>query len=278
MGNFEFGWDSADGIHFFGQGWAPDKPKAVVCLVHGLGEHAGRYAHVGKAFSEAGYALLGFDLRGHGKSGGQRGHAPSMEALMDDVDRLLKEAGTRYPGLPRFVYGHSLGGEIVLYHGLRRKPEVRGVIATGSSLRTSIELQKGKVALVKLLGSILPRASIATGLVPETLSRDTKVVELYRKDPLVHNKMSFGLGKIFLAVNAYCLERAAEFTLPLLIMHGKEDKLAFPSGSVDFAAKVKGDCSLKLWEGLTHEVHNEPEKAEVLAFIVAWMDGRLGGR
>lgn len=107
----EWGWESNDGLKMYAQSWEPEEsPKAVVCLVHGLGEHSGRYAHVGKASTEAGFALAAFDLRGHGKSGGPRGHTPSFDAFMNDIEGFQKQLDKRFSNLPRFLYGHSLGG------------------------------------------------------------------------------------------------------------------------------------------------------------------------
>ncbi|MFZ5920990.1 MAG: alpha/beta hydrolase [Chloroflexota bacterium] len=275
MQSFEYAWQSADGVPFYGQGWMPEAPKAVVCLVHGLGEHSGRYAHMGKAYAGAGYALLGFDLRGHGKSGGVRGHAPSFEAFMQDIDRLLEEAGNRYPGLPRFIYGHSLGGILTLNYALRRKPDVKGVITSAAGLRTAIELQKGKVFLARVFGSVIPSVVIPSGLDPNTISRTPEVVQRYVSDPLVHDKLSFGMGKSVMGAIAWAFEHAPEFPAPLLVMHGTADQLGFASGSQEFASKVKGDCTFKAWEGLSHELHNEPEQAQVFEYTVAWMDAHL---
>ncbi len=275
MQSFEYAWQSADGISFYGQGWAPEAPKAVICLVHGLGEHSGRYAHMGSAYAQAGYALLGFDLRGHGKSGGRRGHAPSFEAFMQDIDRLLEEAGNRYPGLPRFIYGHSLGGILALNYALRRKPDVNGVITSAAGLRTAIEQQKGKVFLARVFGSVIPSVAIPSGLDPNTISRTPEVVQRYVSDPLVHDKFSFGMGKSVMDAIAWAFEHAGEFALPLLVMHGTADQLGFASGSQEFASKVKGDCTFKAWEGLSHELHNEPEKEEVFKYVIAWMEAHL---
>ena len=136
METFEWNWKTSDGLQMYSKGWAPKgTPKAVVCLVHGLGEHIGRYEHVAAALTEKGYTLLGFDLRGHGKSAGPRGHTPSYEALMDDIAVFFGQIEARYPGLPRFSYGDSLGGSLVLNYALRRKPALRGVIATGPWLK-----------------------------------------------------------------------------------------------------------------------------------------------
>lgn len=276
MKHFETTLKSNDNLDLFCQGWLPETPpRAVICLVHGLGEHSGRYAHVAEAFNLAGYAVIGFDLRGHGKSGGQRGHAPSFEAFMQDIDRLFEETDHRFPHLPRFLYGHSLGGVLVLNYALRRKPPVRGVVATSSGLRTALEDQKVKVTLAKVLGTLFPTGSLPSGLDPATLSRDPSVVAAYQIDPLVHDAISFGMGKYLLEAIRWAFEHAVEFPVPLLLVHGMQDMLAFPSGSQDFAARVPGDCTLKLWEGLYHETHNEPEKAQVLEFTRQWLDARV---
>ncbi len=156
MKTFEWEWKSFDGLTMFARGWEPDgAPKAVVCLVHGHGEHVGRYAHVGAAFAAAGYALLGFDLRGHGKSGGARGHTPSLEAYFNDIDDFLREVAARFPSAPRFLYGHSLGGLLSLSYSLTRKVNARGMIITSPGLRTAIHEQKAKVvALAVRLGLV----------------------------------------------------------------------------------------------------------------------------
>ncbi len=277
MNSFELSWKSKDGLVLFGRAWEPveRKPKAVICHVHGLGEHSGRYVHVAQSFTKAGYAMLGFDLRGHGRSGGARGHIPSFDALMDDIDLLIEQARSRYPGLPMFLYGHSLGGILVLNYGLRRKPDVKGVLATGPGLHTALELQPVKIALAKVLGALIPTVAMSSGLDAKMISHDPSVVKAYVNDPLVHDRVTLGFGKHMLGATPYALDHAAEFPLPLLLIHGKEDRIAFPSSSIEFAAPLKDKCTLMLWDGLYHEVHNEPEKAEVLNVMTIWMDARL---
>lgn len=277
MKHREFRWTTYDGLDIFAQAWEPAVvlPKAVVCLVHGLGEHSGRYAHVAEAFGKEGFVLFGADLRGHGRSAGIRGHISSIDNFTRDIDALLQQAQTRYAGLPLFLYGHSLGGILVLYYGLVRKPNVKGIIAASPGLQTALERQPLKIALVKTLGSFLPSAAIATGLDDRAISRDENVVRAYRSDPLVHDKASLGFGKIMLHVKNWTLAHAGEFSLPLLLLHGKSDTIAFPSGSVKFAAALKDRCTLVLWEGAYHELHNEPEQAEALKTMTLWMDARL---
>ncbi len=276
MERIEYHWRTDDGVELFGQGWLPaGAPKAAVCLVHGLGEHSGRYAHVAEALNQAGYALLGFDLRGHGRSGGPRGHAPSLEAWLCDIDRLLEEASQRFPGTPRFVYGHSLGGILVLDYVLLRRPALAGAIVTSPGLHTAIEQQKVKVALSKVLGRWLPGLTLASGLNPQHLSRDPQVVRAYVDDPLVHDRLTAGSGYQLLKGIQLALERAAEFPLPLLLMHGTQDQLCFPSSSTEVAEAHPGDCTLKVWEGGYHELHNEPEKQAVLRSMTEWLDKHL---
>lgn len=218
---------------------------------------------------------MGHDLRGHGRSPGPRGHINAIEDFMQDIDVLLEQARTRYPGLPLFLYGHSLGGIQVLHYGLRRKPQVKGVIATSSGLRTAIENQKVKVAMAKLFGALLPTVAIASGLDPNGISRDKAVVKAYQQDPLVHDKISFGFGREMIGVTAWTLSHAGEFSLPLLLLHGKADAIAFPSSSLEFAAPLGDKCTLVLWDDAFHELHNEPEKQEVFKTMTLWMNARL---
>lgn len=277
MSHFETKWPAKDGVDIFAQGWEPDArtPKAVVCLVHGLGEHTGRYAHVADAFNKEGYVLFGADLRGHGRSGGPRGHFPSIEAVMQDIDLLFEQARIRYPSLPLLLYGHSLGGILVLYYSLVRKPAIHGVIATSSGLRTALENQPAKIMAAKVLGALMPGVSLPSGLDANAISRDPKVVETYKNDPLVHDKISLGFGRLMMGVTQWTLEHAGEFPLPLLLLHGKADMIAFPAGSIEFAAPLKDKCTLVLWDGGYHELHNEPEQAEVFKTMTIWMDARL---
>ncbi len=277
MEHFEAKWKSNDGLDLFVQGWEPESrtPKAVVCLVHGLGEHTSRYEHVAAAFGKEGYAMIGADLRGHGRSAGPRGHFSSIEIVMQDIDILLEQARARYPGLPVILYGHSLGGILVLYYGLQRKPNVKGVIATSSGLRTALEKQPVKIMAAKVLGSLIPGVALASGLDANAISRDEKVVKAYNDDPLVHDKVSLGFGRIMLGVTQWALAHAGEFPLPLLLLHGKADEIAYPAGSIEFAAPLKDKCTLILWDGAYHELHNEPEQAEVFKTMTIWMDARL---
>jgi alpha-beta hydrolase superfamily lysophospholipase len=243
-----------------------------VTLVHGLGEHSGRYAHVGASLSDAGYVLSAFDLRGHGRSQGPRGHAPRFESWMQDIDQALQESARAFPDLPMFLYGHSLGGVLALNYALRRDPTLQGLVITGPGLRTALQRQTAKLLLVQLLGRLLPSLTLPSGLDPHGLSRNSEVVSAYVEDPLVHDKLSLGAALGLLQSISYAFDHAADLHLPVLLMQGGADTLVFPSGAREFAALVPGECTLKLWDGLCHEIHNEPERDQVLATLLSWLD------
>jgi len=274
--HIESEWRTADGLKLFAQAWQPDgECRAVVCLVHGLGEHTGRYGHVAAALARAGYALLGSDLRGHGHSEGQRGHSPTFDLLLDDVDHLLEEASHRFPDVPRFLYGHSLGGTLVLNQALRRRLQVAGVIATGPLLRAAFTPPAWKTTLGRLLYGVWPGLPLSNGLDIQRLSRDASVVRAYADDPLVHDRVSARLGIDMLDEGEWALAHASEFFLPLLLMHGGADAICSAEATRHFAAAVTGDCTLKIWDALLHEIHNEPEQQQVFDAIVEWLGERV---
>ncbi len=268
----EWNWKSLDGLDMYARGWAPQgQPRAAVMLVHGHGEHVARYDHVAAALAEKDYAILGFDLRGHGKSGGPRGHIPSYDALMDDIASFSRQTEERYPGLPRFLYGHSLGGNLVLNYTLRRKPDLRGVIATGPWLRLAFDPPASQVTLGRLMNGIAPAFIQHSKLDARGLSHDGGVVTAYVNDPQVHDKISARLFVTIYKSGLWALEHAAEFPLPLLLMHGAADPITSAKASQEFAQKAGDKVTLKIWDGLYHEIHNEPEKAEVFKVMLDWL-------
>lgn len=272
MAHIEFTRESPDGLTFYFQGWQPEgEPIGSVCLVHGLGEHTGRYGQVAAALNAAGYALIGCDLRGHGRSAGRRGHTPTYDTLMDDIGRLLDEAAGRYRGKPCFLYGHSLGGNLVLNYALRRAPAIAGVVATSPALRVAQPLPAMQVTLAKVMNRLWPAMQMSNGLALDNLARDPAVIRAYTSDPLVHNKISVRLATSMLEAGEWALAHAAGFPVPLLLVHGSADRLTSAAASQEFAAQARKNCTLKIWEGFYHETHNEPEKAEVLGFMVAWL-------
>lgn len=275
MKHRDFHLKAGDGIQLYGQCWDAENPKAAVCLVHGMGEHSGRYAHVAGFFNKNNYSLVCFDQRGHGKSGGKRGHTPSYDLLMEDISLLLHQADSFYPLIPKFLYGHSMGGNLVLNYVLRKRPDLAGVISSSPWLRLAFEPPSVKVILAKMLNGVMPSLTQSSNLDVTAISRDAAVVSAYKNDRLVHDKISTNM---FLSVHEsglWALEHAHEFSLPLLLFHGTADRLTSYKASEEFSKKMKSNISLKLWHDLYHEPHNEPQKQEVFDLIRNWMEKRL---
>ena len=276
MKHTEFKFKTFDGLQLFGQSWQPEvQSRAVVCFIHGLGEHSGRYAHLADSLNQAGYILISFDLRGHGKSEGPRGHTPTYEALMNDVSSLLEVANQQFSQLSFFLYGHSLGGSLVLNYILRRQPQFKGVIVTAPWLRLAFEPPAFKIILGKITNQLFPAFSQKSDLDTKVLSHDAEVVHAYENDPLVHDHIS---ARMFIGIyqsGQWVLEHASEFSLPLLLMHGGDDKIISVEASREFADKINGNCTFKIWDGFYHEIHNEPEKEKVFKFMVDWLDKQV---
>jgi alpha-beta hydrolase superfamily lysophospholipase len=276
METSEWIWKSSDGLDMYARGWVPQgKPKAVLVLLHGHGEHIGRYEHVAAALTENGYCLFGFDLRGHGKSGGRRGFTPSYEALLDDIAKFLSQVRERYPGLPCFLYGHSLGGNLAIYYVMRRKSDLKGAIATGAWLKTAYEPAAYQLILGKVMRVIYPGFTQPTHLKTKDLSCDPLVVEKYENDPLVHESMSGGLYFGIRDSGLWALEHAAEFPLPMLMMNGADDRIISALACQEFAGKAGEKVTFKLWDSMCHEIHNELEKKQVLAYMINWLEKNL---
>ncbi len=274
MRHAEYSWKASDGLDMFAQSWSPDgKARAVVALVHGLGEHSGRYPLLVEKLPPAGFALNAYDLRGHGKTGGPRVYAPSFEVLMDDIGHHLEQTRQRFPGLPVFLYGHSMGGEQVLYYVLRRSPSLAGVIASSPLLAPGTPMSPLKVAAAKLLARVVPTTIISTEVPWESLSRDSSVIAWTKNDPLFHEGLSTRLGVEILRAQEWIC-RQEKFPLPLLVLQGTDDHHVSPQKSIEFAKKLSGDVTLTVFEGGRHELHNDTDRAKVAETVLAWMGKR----
>jgi alpha-beta hydrolase superfamily lysophospholipase len=279
MNTIEWMWKTGDGLEMYAKAWEPaGKARGLVCLLHGVGEHIGRYQAVGEALAMAGYILAGFDQRGFGRSGGRKGHVDSLDVYFDDIDLFLAETAKRFPGIPSFLYGHSMGAILALAYPPLRSPRVSGVVATAPGLKTSLEKQKVKVWLAKVLGSAIPTLTMDNGLDAGMLSRDTDIVDAYLNDPLVHRQVTTGWGKAMLKAIDMSVKSAPRFSHPLLLMHGTRDVIAYPSSITMFASQAPTDrLTMKMWDGMMHEIHQEPGKAEVIAYMVGWLDQHVNG-
>jgi alpha-beta hydrolase superfamily lysophospholipase len=272
----ELSWVSPDRARFYAVEWRPTRPRAAVLLIHGLGEHCRRYDPIAAAYCGAGIGVVSYDQRGHGRTTGTRGHFPSMEKVLDDIDHFLLELDNRYPGVPHFLYGHSLGGMEVLDHAMVRKPSIKGVVCTSPGLATGQPVSKAKLFIGNLLYSILPEMTMPNGLDVENISHNPAIVSAYKNDPLVHPMISARLGLDLINTGRWVEEHGEDFALPLLLMQGSADHLVSPEATRRFAARVPRDLiTYHEWPGLYHELHNENQRAEVLAEMTDWIAARL---
>lgn len=277
MNHFEWNW-TQDGTRFYAQGWSPVNTRAVICLVHGFAEYSGRYAHVAERLGREGYAVLAFDQYGHGHTEGPRGFSPSLDASLDSIKVILDEAETRFPGVPKFLYGHSMGGNMVLNYLLRRKPKIAGAIATAPWLRLGFDPPAIKLFLARIMRVIYPKWPEKAELDTTAISRDKAEVRKYETDPLIHNTAR--AGTFFDTFNAgkWALEHASELNVPLLLLHGTDDKLIAFAGSEQFAADgPKELITFKPYPGFYHELHNEPAADRERVFLdeIAWLNSKI---
>lgn len=261
-----------DGMQLFCHAWLTDNPKASIAFVHGFGEHSGRYAHVADFFNKNGYSFFAFDNRGHGQSGGKRGHAPNYDAYLYDIDIFLDYVIAESEGKPIFLYGHSMGGNLVLNYVLKRKPTVKGLIVSGPWIQLAFQPKPVLVTIGKLMRSVAPGFTQDSGLVQSHISKDPAVVEAYKNDPLVHSKITASASIGLLEEAAFLNSYAGTMPVPTLIMHGAEDLLTSQPASEAFAKRVSGPVTYKKWEGMYHEIHNEPQKIEVLNYMLGWLE------
>ena len=275
----ELKWHGNDGMMCYGTVYEPESKRDIqgtISIIHGLGEHPGRYKHVAEFFTDNGFVVLTTDLRGHGRSEGKRGHAEGFNVFFHQLDRLLETSSKRFPGEKKFIYGHSMGGNIVISHLLMHHPRVLGVIASAPWLILPKEPPKSKLMLARVMGMIYGAYAESNGIDTAKLSRSEDVVKAYEEDKNVHDKIS---AKLFLKGTeyaAYAIKHAAKVDVPLLIMHGDADEITSPKGSQTFANRSNKEyVTHKIWKGLYHELHNEPEKMEVLNYVLGWMKHQL---
>lgn len=276
MSESELSIATADGKQLFTREWKPvQAARAVIVLIHGLGEHSGRYPHVAAALNAAGYAVIAPDLRGHGHTAGIRGHIPSMAIAMEDIRRVIEEAGRRYPGLPQFLYGHSLGGSLVLKYILTIPSTLRGAIVTGPGLAVSTPVTGLKLAAARLLYRLAPSFTMPNGLDLTGLSSDPAVIQRVQSDPYYHTRASVQLGLDAIKQGEWLQTQTGQVPVPLLIMQGTADRVVNLAATRCFSKNITGDVTYREWEGWYHELHNEPGRAEFFKAINAWLDAKL---
>lgn len=265
------------GVTIFTQTWRPaGEARSRIVLLHGYGEHSGRYGHVAEALTADGHVVAAMDLRGHGRSGGPRGLVRDFEVMATDVDLFREELSRDADAeLPQVLLGHSFGGATAIQHLLGDHDELAAVVLSAPYVRNAASVALPLKLLAPILGKLIP--SLPTQAVPpDAVSRDPAVVAAYAEDPLVfHGAIPAATGAQLLGLENRLLPMVGAITEPVLILHGTEDQLAAVSGSRDIAARIGDHATLKTYDGLHHEVFNEPEQKDVLADVIEWLDAQL---
>jgi len=268
----EFQWTARDGLRLFTRSWEPgSEPLGAVGIVHGLGEHSGRYEEFAQQLAQSGYRVLAFDQRGHGRTPGPRGHVRDYDLLLDDIGMLVQEAAERSDGRPVVLYGHSLGGNLVLNYVLRRKSCLTGVIAASPLLRPAVRLPWWKEAAGRVMNRVWPRFSFDVGVDDSALTHDMAALAARKQDPWIHRRVSARLGAQMLDAGRWALEHAERLRLPALVMHGDADTATSPEATREFAHRAGSNCTLRIWPGLYHELHWERGRSEIIQDIIQWL-------
>lgn len=248
--------------------------RGVIVFVHGLGEHIARYEEWFKELNGIGFTCLGTDHPGHGLSPGKRGDIKSYDILLMEVDALITYSNHHFPGLPVFLYGHSMGGNIVLRYLIERENNVQGAIVTSPWIKLVAKVPAWKSALSSLLLHIMPGLTVSNDIDPDNISTDPKEVQRYMNDPLVHDKIS---ARLFDSMNqsaSRILESGRLISVPVLLLHGTSDPITSHLGSRE-VAESNAAIEFKLFPGMKHELHHDMHRESVLHTIKDWLKRQL---
>ncbi len=257
----------------------PDAGPSTPCvlLVHGFGEHCGRYGHVAQRLVEAGYAVLRFDYRGHGQSSGPRGHVLHFDDYLNDLEGAHELLRRRFPSAPLFLLGHSQGGLITLLAVVERRfPNLAGAVVTSPFLGFALRVPFYKLVVGKAMSRVLPALSLPTGLDAALVCRVPAVVQAYRDDPLVHGVASSRWLTEVIAAHERVFAGAGQVVTPLLVLQAGDDRIVDPAATTRFVERLpKGIGSYRVHPDLYHEILNEDEGLDIVDAIAAWTDQNL---
>ena len=278
MKHLETSYKSHDGIKLYLQAWMPEKTDASILIVHGLGEHSSRYAHLAKKLVESNIAVFTFDGRGHGKSSLPKPTAyfSDYEDYLKDIDALFGKVKEYVPNVPSFIFGHSMGGGLVAAYALKYKPKGKGIILSAAALKPSDDTSKFLIAASSLVSKIAPRLKVLQ-LDSKMISHDPAEVKKYNEDPLVYSEaIPARTGYELLRMIKEIESKSNEFEYPVLMLHGTGDKLTNPKGTEEFFRNIASkDKTFHRYPDLYHELINEIEKEEIMEDILKWIVDRI---
>lgn len=273
MKHSEFNFTFFD-TKFYGQYWEAANTKAVIVLAHGMGEHSGRFAHIAKKMTQNDFSVVAFDHFGHGKTEGKRGHNPNFDAVLESIQKTIEKAANLFPEKPIFLYGHSMGGNVVINFVLRKNHNLKGVIATSPFLKLAFKPPKIKLFAGKILQHIAPSITMGNELNPNDISRDPIAIKNYKNDALIHNQISPNFSITFIESGKWAIENASKLSIPMWIAHGTKDKIIDYRGSKAFVENSK-KATLKLYKGGYHELQHDLCKDELKQDVIDWLNSQL---
>ncbi len=268
--------ETAPGTPRFVNSWVPFRasPWASLTILHGFGDHGGRFDSMAVSLASSGIGVLAVDLLGHGRSPGRRGIIPTYEALMDEVGNAANLASRLWEETPKFVLGHSMGGNLVLNWALRRRFEahgLRGIIAVAPMLRMAMQPRPQFLRAGRWLEKRWPNFRVSARVDVRQLCSDPSGHDAYLRDPYVHRKMSLRLGLALVESGEWAIEHAEQLDRPCLLMHGTEDTLTCPNATEEMARRMGQQVSLKLWSNCRHDLHFELQREMVTAYLMNWI-------
>ena len=270
-------FQSGSGANIFYRCWAPAEPRAVLMLTHGLAEHSGRYGDFASFFADAGIATYALDFPGHGRSDGKRGHIRDFQEYTDALGALLSLAREAHPDIPFVLFGHSMGGLIAADFLLQHQSEFVAAVLTGAAIQSPQQPSSIVLFINRVIASVMPRLGVLR-MDASGISRDPQVISDYENDPLVYRgKSTVGLVTALFSAMKRVVDNATSIRLPMLIMHGSVDSLTAVEGSKLLHDSISSeDKKIVIYDGLYHEILNEPERKNVMEDILQWLETRIG--
>ena len=269
----EFHVDSHDNLSLYAQTFRSDaRPKAIVIIVHGYGEHSGMYRHWAEKFVKHGYFVLAFDLRGHGLSEVRHGYRLSYYRFLKDLTAVCEKTESIFPEIPKIIYGHCFGGNLVINHLISNPCNFEGMIVSAPWLESELKIPQPKLLFGNLFRNILPRFMIRMNINPEDISRDQEHVRNIREDALICHSIP---ARLLFEINAAGIRASRsiyKINLPMLVMHGTEDKITSFKASKEFVRNSSSKTTFKEWSGYYHDLHNDMDADEVFNYVVEWLD------
>jgi alpha-beta hydrolase superfamily lysophospholipase len=276
MGHKTITWQNETGRTVFAQAWIPDKnPAHVIILIHGLGEHSGRYEAWAQGFVKENIAVYALDTHGHGRTTGARGHTDAFGYIYDDIQHLLGTVSSDYPEAKLHLYGHSMGGAVILGFAAFRAhnadaPPVASITTTGTAIRPGFEPPEWKLKLAAWLDNIVPWLALGNELDPSWLSSDKNIVAGYNSDPLVHDRISVRWYNEWMRTIEAIRLNPEKIKSPVFMMHGAADRATSPKAAEEMARVIH--AKFQSWPDAFHELHHEPCKDQVFSAIVGWIE------